>query len=162
MSRKPGELVVRPLFFEALSGEFAPPSDILGRKHTLGRLAFATFLRGNTHSRIKINENLFGISYDPTWTSNVKAIVFCEKIDEKLLILSGVSLSIKGNNLSLAIDDDTDGIAYGFGTPAVGIHSSYYDIETPLEPIERLDNTKNVITQAAQDFFADAHRIAGN
>lgn len=39
-------LLVRPLFYDVLSGGFRPPSDPEQRTHTLARLAFASVQKG--------------------------------------------------------------------------------------------------------------------
>ena len=46
MSTRSRNIPDQLLFFDALSGEFRPASDLGGRPHTVGRLALETIERG--------------------------------------------------------------------------------------------------------------------
>ncbi len=83
-SRGTYEIPIRPLFYDALSGEFVPPSDKLGRSHTLARLAVAASQKGEYNLRslrsehapssLKIQETEF-YTYSPSWADVLVRIV---------------------------------------------------------------------------------------
>jgi hypothetical protein len=68
MSGRPETLFVRPLFYDAISGEFTPPTDPLHGQHTLGRLAIASFIKG---SRVTNTPGSEEYHYVPSWAENV-------------------------------------------------------------------------------------------
>ncbi|HUY52953.1 MAG TPA: hypothetical protein VMV24_00025 [Candidatus Dormibacteraeota bacterium] len=63
--------VVEPIFFDALSGEFALNSDISNR-HTLGRLAIATYTKGIDMDSILPYSRFL---YTPSWIKVESEIV---------------------------------------------------------------------------------------
>lgn len=80
------ELTVNSLFYDALSGEFLPFGS--ETKHTLGRLAVATFQRGEETLDDPINElrSLYEATYTPSWAPGVKTIVSCIKDSDQALL----------------------------------------------------------------------------
>lgn len=67
---RPG-MVVDPLFYEALSCEFIPPCSPEGRPHTLGRIASATFSKGQLGYGDRVREAI----YTPSWAPAVRTTI---------------------------------------------------------------------------------------
>lgn len=129
-------------FYDALSGEFTPPTDPLGRKHTLGRLMLGTFEKGavenpNSHREMRI--------YTPSWAP-ISSVVGISHWDIRSLTLEAEDRTISFEHTledrasrRLRITDT----ALGF-TPVFDIelgHQSDYAV------------IQDVTTRTAQDFF---------
>lgn len=79
-------LALNPLFYDALSGEFTPSTDI-NHQHTLGRLAVATYEKGvdvsgnnpaYSHDGEGDIDGFMDIrQYTPSWAREVLSIVEC-------------------------------------------------------------------------------------
>ena len=76
------------LFYDALSGEFTPPSDPLHRQHTLARLAVAAVEKGRGPDDAR--------DYVPSWALGTYAIV--ERSDDEETNFSQTSLTIAGSS----------------------------------------------------------------
>lgn len=61
------------LFLEALSGDFHPPTDTLGRTHKLSRLALGVAQKGNVFIDSLGREYPDGKIYKPTWANRSTA-----------------------------------------------------------------------------------------
>ncbi|HSX33682.1 MAG TPA: hypothetical protein VLF91_05095 [Candidatus Saccharimonadales bacterium] len=101
---------IHPLTYDALSGEFAPPSDPQARAHTLGRLLYAAFHKGWstdppwTNAPVARGERAY--VYEPSWAPGVMATALCVDLDRGSRIwLHGLHLQC-GHD-TLAVFDDT-------------------------------------------------------
>ena len=92
MSALPVRILVGPLFYESLSGEFTLESNNKTRAHTLGRLAFEAVDRGE-QIRCFDNDRFCEFYYRPDWAPKVLAKVTCvEDICQTVSELSELSL----------------------------------------------------------------------
>lgn len=92
MRRSPNLLVVRPLFYDGLSGEFRPACDLEQRTHTLGRLARAAYLKGE----ITYEETDHAtVSYVPSWAGSVTATASISR-EQGMDRIFGVRLHVPG------------------------------------------------------------------
>ncbi len=77
MIRPDSNLDVRPIFMDAISGEFVAPQDPQ-RTHTLGKLLIATYQKGDLFSGEDQPPHIpRSYAYDPSWLSSVRAILKC-------------------------------------------------------------------------------------
>ncbi len=149
------DVVMRPLFYDALSGEFAPKSDPSKRNHTLGRLVVATFRKGDV-----VEENydpgepgLSAISYSPSWAPNSVARVEGKVISDgargrfffanELLLTSSVL-----PDRVLCIKDNAMAHEYG-----LVLGDEYGDMDLPLELGENVNLAKSSLAYSARQFF---------
>ncbi len=154
----PNNVLVSPLFYDALSGEFQPPTDELGRSHTLARLAVATLtkgeqLEGPEHFNVRIAEFV----YTPSWAS--------ETVVEATCYLDAHRKMAKLSTLHLFAPeaDDLSVISYSlFQLPRLNlIRGRTINDNTTRLPIDLGDNltrTKQIVTAAAQEFFGQLAR----
>lgn len=79
------ESINHSYFYDALSGNFNPPSDPQGRTHTLGRLMIATFEKGveTNHGSHRQRH-----TYRPSWAP-VTSVVHVSHWDMRSLSLEG-------------------------------------------------------------------------
>jgi hypothetical protein len=144
------KLVIRPMFYDALSGVFKPETDELKREHTLGRLAQCTFLKG-TFVEGKSDEVFSALGYTPTWAKTiVSTVVYSTVEDSGLAVMHSLYLEDKSKD-NLELKD-----AVGEG---LVVH--YVDDGRPDEaefPYVLSDSEliKNYVAERAQEFFESA------
>jgi len=76
------DMMIRPLIYDALSGEFRPPSDPMKRTHTLGRLAFASAEKGDEVFDIEpeaIDRGIRAYRYIPSWAQDLGSTVLLDE-----------------------------------------------------------------------------------
>ncbi len=71
---------VRDTFYDALSGEFQPPTDP-DKMHTLGRLARATYRKGDENKDAVRTFPGRVFYYEPKWAAGVTVTTGCEFIE---------------------------------------------------------------------------------
>ncbi len=147
---------MRPAFTDALSGEFQPACDGLGRSHTLARLSRATFLKGVEYGRLGTST----LHYRPSWATLVNVDVTCESEETFPLTtykLGALGLSsdlrtvsfLNSSSLQSPFDDDVMSIVIRgdgeFTTErfALGLGSE-------------MARAREAVTQTADDFFQQA------
>ena len=152
--RSTANLFMRPLATEALSGEFRPPSDPQRRKHTLARLAVATFTDGEG----EVTSTGVIVRRRPLWAPVVEASVECDRITgtdgSDNLILSALKLRdprLRGASLSITFPTELS-----WHTPEIIVIDSATDARLALGLNEGPDWTRTLITDAAQRFFDSA------
>ena len=140
----PCDITVRPLFYDALSGEFLPPSDPLQRAHTLGRLSYAACSKGtrSPDARPWISKFL----YTPSWAEHVRVIADCHSTgtNNQEHFLGAITLvSVAGTQLEIA-DLEGDGIY---------IAENGNETELEVQLGTELSIARQAVTCAAQRFF---------
>jgi hypothetical protein len=157
MSRESARLTASPLFIDVLSGEFSVSGNTPNKKHTLGRLAVATFQKGDI-SNAEIPEEFVGASYvllyTPSWAPTVSSSVACIE-DHNNSILVGLQLSktLAGESRSTLIARDIPEPTgtkrrLEFAAPDDGL-----SFDTLLDLSTDLTDIRGKITQAALAFF---------
>ena len=148
------DVTIRPLFYDALSGNFHPPKDPFGHAHKLSRLIVATTQKGtDSLDRETILTNVT-YTYLPEWasgvTSKVDAIIPGE---QSLAIVAGMHLHDESGEHSLSVEDvvDDDGHHLRLASELQGI-GNYY----PLELGKKLHVARLAVANAAQKFFNEA------
>ena len=152
-------LGVRPLFYDALSGEFVPPSDPNGHAHTLGRLAYASVLKGE----ISRNEVVPGIgrrvvdtyTYVPSWSGVISRAI---REQSSMGFIAGLELrpNVEGEVEKLGVYD----IQLNDGHRGIQLVGT--DERTiPLELGESIGQSRSAVTEAAQSFFDYVHEVSG-
>jgi hypothetical protein len=144
------ELLVHPLFYDALSGEFTPPSDPEARAHTLGRLAYAAFSKGTEYEGRSVPGRML-YAYEPSWAPGVKATV---SVDRPASRLNHLLLENNANRASLYVQS----LADRFGGPTLYLASNTLRVETtfPLSLGNDLRIAHMRVTSAAQAFFEES------
>lgn len=132
----------RPLFYDALSGEFIPRSDELKRIHTLGRLSVASYQKGDVTEDSKLDTRT--IQYVPSWASQVtvKTRWHVESCGDVLTRLSLVDT--QGGKLSIYHSVEDDKLELFTNSAA-----HYLDFALGAA----LTSARQVITDSAQSFF---------
>jgi len=129
-------------FYDALSGEFLPPSDSKGRKHTLSRLMNATIEKGvvsnpNSHQEKRV--------LVPTWAP-IESVVHISHWDIRSLTLTGEHRGVKFVH--------TLG---GVRPRSIQVFDLDYNdllvFEAPLDHTSEYDLIQNRISNIAQNFF---------
>jgi len=129
-------------FYDALSGEFLPPSDSKGRKHTLSRLLNATIERGvvsnpNSHQEKRV--------LVPTWAP-IESVVHISHWDIHSLTLTADDRKVRfvhtlqdalPRSISVFDTDYSDGLVF----------------DAPLGHPPDYDRIQNRIRNIAQNFF---------
>lgn len=158
-------LVVRPLFMDALSGGFEPLSDPQGRTHTLGRLAYASFTKGDVVMDGYDDEH-FGVTYEPSWAPGVEATVICKQFSAVTYPIGAANTVQQSAQLeSLRLKDAA-------GAEALDLHNAttlsphticrdglviirnFREVsQTPLLLGDDLNMAQRLATEQAQDFF---------
>ena len=141
MSIRPEDFTVRPLFYDALSGEFTPATD--PRQHTLGRLAVATIKKGSYS--LQDSGSYPAYSYTPSWAPEVTCEVDGVFTIGGRAILQGISLS-RDNDRSLYVRD--------YAGTAVDVIGGAEDMRYELELGEHLLVARQAVSAAAEAFFA--------
>lgn len=145
-----------PLFYDALSGEFAPRSDPLKRKHTLGRLAVAAVQKGEVQEQ---DDSMCMFQYEPSWAAGVVAVATCStgimtySGSDEIAVprLTAISLVNSSINTELSVYEDQ---RYPEGRMELVIVEN----ETPfvgmsLELGPDIASTRKTIAARAQYFF---------
>lgn len=143
-SREP--LFVRPLFYDALSGEFTAPTDNLRRKHTLGRLAYASYAKGEHRVNEDVDPPYLECLYVPSWAGHVSVQTDFD-FDENGVqptVLYGVQLKDNVERV-LYIANEHPGIYIGT--------VDHEDLRFPLELGDNLARARAAVTDAVQSFF---------
>lgn len=138
-------------FYDALSGEFHPPTDTERRAHTLGRLLLATYEKGDVvdpHSHREMR------TYQPSWAPihstvhishwDIHSLTLVDEVGERVMQFEH---TLEGKR------DVTTNKDYR----TIRIHDSDF----PGKPVfeQRLghgldyNSVRNVVTRSAQDFF---------
>jgi hypothetical protein len=151
MTRGESLLTVNPLFYEALSGEFLPVGS--ETSHTIGRLAVATFQKGEIadDSRTNLSNDLwYEVNYSPSWANDVKSSVLClehhGRSDHALLR----HIILMREDESLRIADES----YFRSKQTVKLVRNGNATTLPANLGSEVLSARNAITQAAQEFFA--------
>ncbi len=142
------EIVVSPLFYDALSGEFAPTCDPEKRKHTLGRLSMAAIQKGEA---IQVDRWRRDFEYEPSWAPGVLATAVCSHMPEDAL------MSHETEVLTLAVIDlaNTEGdsltVIEEENTLKIVENEIIYDIPFQLGP--DIVRARHITTNRAESFF---------
>lgn len=151
---KAGNPLVRPEFYDVLSGEFLPQTDPARKRHTLGRLAVATYRRGE---RIQLVSDLttpgtVTMLYDPSWATHTQVVTNWETVNRRWLRSRGdlelrsVQISDTfGNLFAVRYFPDSETVSFQGADPVVQ--------SRPANIGEDLDATRTELTTAAQAFF---------
>lgn len=152
---------VRPLFYDALGGEFYPPSDKLGRGHTLGRLMVATYTKG-AHQKVQhpsgvsmpreiANRWADMFTYTPSWAdAEVTTLRETLKVGRPAFFVS-LQLTSRANGLNVAVYDtehETDIAQRG-----IRLVTPQETTFIPLALGDELDDARSAVTNAAKIFF---------
>lgn len=154
IERNLASLHIQPYFMLALSGEFTPPSDILARKHMVGKLLIATYQKG-TQSDFRGDESdlldrgglLDPVRYQPSWAEHVESTLYMRSDSRarSIHIASGLALASETASLSVVTSLDGTHISITSATPGG---------ESYTLPFRAEDNfTRDFVTDAVQDFF---------
>lgn len=142
--------IVKPLFYDVLSGEFVPATDPTKRKHTLGRLAFAAVQKGEA---LQVEDHRRDFEYEPSWAPGILVTAACSHVadgelgnrEDLVLSLVGIDLVNKLDNSSLTVMED---------------EKEFFIIENemrfPSKPLElgpNIARTRRIITLRAHAFF---------
>ena len=154
---RPGNIAINPLFNYVLSGEFVPPTDTLGRKHTLSMLGIATVLKGAVDEEHYMGDDSPSISliYKPSWAP-IESFVVCDRIPEEgdveVFKLRAVTL----------YNEENDSLSIGSHDAWLKMRGRDLSVSGPLGTLnenlrldDNLETTKSFITQSAQQFFDD-------
>lgn len=138
-------VVVHPLFYDALSGEFTPPSDP-ETQHTLGRLTFAVLAKGERNTE---TQAIDAVSYSPSWAPEVTATVaYSDNPDDEYRLVTGLWLRADTSNQTLHIADNR------LRSGHVGVYLASAGVrELPLSLGQELNEARSRVTDAAQRFF---------
>lgn len=153
MSRSIENIYVNPLFYDVLSGEFNPPTDPAKRAHTLGRLALATFSKGEW-TPPAIGGSRAKFTYEPSWAPQALVEVTASRLPKTQDTPEIVSLSLLAPE-----QPDNDTFFYTVGGPDNGTHvaiSRLQRMESTILPLELgpgLAQGRELATQVAQEFF---------
>jgi hypothetical protein len=142
------KLSVRPLFYDALSGLFAPVSDELGRSHTLGRLAYATCVRGEEPD----DDVSHHFSYSPSWARYVVSTVVCyTEPNSTTLTMSSLHLKNNKNVTQLWLHDYEEGDG-SRSLVMIDDLAGPQELAFPFATTE-LDIVRDYVTAKAEDYF---------
>ncbi len=148
---------MRPLFYDALSGDFEPQSDPLHRKHTVGRLAIATFLKGEVIEDYDSSDvDLIGIRYTPSWAPRVKVLIDGLQ-DGKFFHPVFIDLASRNPRIAVQGFDVGDDSLLGNDGYGLEVGDNPQDVSLLLELGEDLDGAKTYIAERAQVFFDSIH-----
>lgn len=148
------ELMVTPLFYDLLSGEFKPLSDADGRTHTLGRLSFAAYQKGDIsdvedHEReaIQPGGSLEAYRYSPSWAPNVEATAITRT--------ESPSRHTTRFMTAIALRDEQNGHSEVIAADVQGLTATIPGVAEPvsLELGADLVSHQELVAQFAQEFF---------
>jgi hypothetical protein len=152
MTKPTPEFLVRPLFYDALSGEFQPPHDP-EHAHTLGRLAFGAFSKGVRFLNRDLGTPYIAeYTYAPVWAPTVIAKIDCETAPRstQTLLLQGIHLRDAANR-RLSIEN------YMMGSDhLLQIGTRHVNESFPLVLGAPLNTARDTIARSAQEFFDQA------
>ena len=158
MSMTPERFFIRPLVYDAMSGEFAPPTDPEKRLHTLGRLALATVTKGKYTLDRESFDPLF--TYRPSWAPDVTAQVRInylpmhvtgEYLATPMLAITSLDLtSESGKGLHVSDETGDDGVTLYIDDSEAPNDVIYYDLALGT----RLRDAKATVTNAAERLFS--------
>lgn len=149
------ELFVHPLFYDALSGGFYPNSDPGGPRHTLGRLAYAAFQKGEPMigEADCLDTARSAFLYNPSWAPRIEADIFCDNANY-VHLLSKLFLVARHADTDkiaaeLIIDHDVpiDSSPHAI-TISDASGTSTYELD-----LATIGNTQLLVAQRAQQFF---------
>jgi len=145
--------VVRPLFYDALSGEFTPAVDPQKRSHTLGRLVFAALSKGQRQT-ISLDNWHTNHVYQPSWAPNISTEVIC-MIDEDAPDIAEISrVYLEHSADHVEFRDATYQEEESSGVVIIDASSrAYYPLDLGLE----LREATLAVTNRAQQFFDRLH-----
>lgn len=129
--------MIRPLFGDVLSCGFQPVTDNLRRTHRLGRLAHATFDKGD----LSATGEYFTAHYRPSWAPHVSSMV-SGTIARELFVME---------RIDLASDDEV--------SMSVTNHSG---LAAELERIDGRIITQELIVGTDLNFFGEAVATAAD
>jgi hypothetical protein len=141
--------LVRPLFYDALSGEFKPAVDPQKRSHTLGRLMFAALSKGQRQATSLDDWHTTHL-YTPSWAPNVSTEVIC-MIDEEVNSNALVS--------RISLEHLTDKVEFRDATYEEEEDSGVVIIDAngrtvhPLDLGQELSATRSAVINRTQQFF---------
>ncbi len=144
------EIVVSPLFYDALSGEFVPDSDPERRKHTLGRLSMAAVQKGEA---TQVDRWRRDFEYKPSWAPGVLATAVCSHMpkdkllssETEILSLIGVDLADRVNGSSLTVIEEENGLSVIENEITFGL--------MPLELGPEIARARCIVAARAFSFF---------
>jgi hypothetical protein len=151
MSINPEQFFIRSHIYDALSGEFRPPTDPEKRLHTLGRLAIATVTKGQytLNHEDESFDPLF--TYRPSWAPDVTAQVTGEYLTPHLMAIASLDLNDEsGRGLFVSDETDKSGVVLQIDDSEEPGDGIYYDLALGAE----LQDARAAVTKAAQEFFS--------
>lgn len=144
---------MRPLYYDALSGEFTPPEDPLNRQHTLGRLAYATFAKGDIVTGS--SDQVLCVCYEPSWAPPVASVVECNvEVHTGAISVTSLSLLVTGKGPATFSDAEIRR-----GTRGLLMTNDAGDDLLGLRIGDELTHARIRVTQAASEFFAMAAQL---
>lgn len=149
-------LYVRPLFGDAISGEFVPSCDAQMRKHTLGKLMYAAVDKGE-HAINDIAYPHYSVfRYQPSWAPNTRVKIECGHVEgaELLVLAGGIHLADAVGRTLYINDENYD------GPQNVHIETPDAEVRLPLALGEPLQVARQAVTAELQKFFDLAHTEA--
>ena len=148
------DLYLRPLFYDALSGEFTPFTDP-EKRHTLGRLLVGTYLRGEIEVLNEDDAPYEKYIYTPSWAGQISVSLTCEygsSDNQQIRTAWGLWMRNSENqNYLNVVDGQTGQIEeMHIGTNVDGIDADCYH-ELVLGP--KIALAREAATEAARKFF---------
>ena len=144
---------VRPLFYDALSGEFHPPSDELRRAHTLGRLAYAGVSKGDVDLIDDGGDPYLQYRYRPSWAPHVLTIANCDMDEEEAPTrLTSIELRDSVGRSVLMADENM------YGPQNIHVGTLETDIRLPLSLGDELAQARLLVARTTQVFFDSAQQ----
>jgi hypothetical protein len=142
-------LVINPLFYDAMSGEFIYDQEPEKRRHTLGRLAYATFAKGEITTMTPAHKSA---EYNPSWAQHVTVGVdFTPRVgfdpNDDVNLALGVLLRSNTTGNGLYVDEHNDVLHIGSAT------DNYYSLELG----KNLTIARQAVAETVQDFFNASH-----
>jgi hypothetical protein len=157
------ELFLRPLFYDALSREFTPLSDPERRSHTLGRLAYAAFVKGDvvTTGFPQQIEGGWSKVYSPSWAPNVNARLDGISVIDPNIASTENSTMYNVKSLCLEANDGNhyldliDNTWHEDGTSAMLLATNGSERKLELELGRKLELARGTVVTHALSFFND-------
>lgn len=143
MRRFTHNLFIRPLLYDALSGEFQPNTDTLKHSPSLGRLAVESYQKGTRVPTVDM-QGTRRVRYNPTWAP-VTVESGWKRMNQDNLSLSHLAIT-DGNGHQIKFEDQPHNDRLFI---VQGIDSFYL----PLGLGEELDHAQVTATEKAQTFF---------
>lgn len=148
------EIIVSPLFYDALSGEFVPACDSEKRKHTLGRLMIAATQKGEA---IQVDRGRRDFEYEPSWSPGILATSVCYHMPEdklfsnetEVLRIVGVDLADTVTGSTLTLIEEGNGLSI--------IENEIPFGPMPLELGPEITRARDIVTARGFSFFNNNH-----